>query len=392
MGRYIVMDIVFYGNSLNYDQGSGNYQELKKITKWDGRQYTLVSRYALRYSLLETAKKLGLWKTAEWNKLNATGEGDVIQPALDFLFSGELLNYPEFDLFGYLITKPQNFRTAPVKINHAVSMTPFNYDALFNANLGLANRMRKRFGKMSPNPFTSEEHETFYQYSIVVDVDNIGEMEVYFDKKIKFDFEGEKEWTLNDIENEDKVRVTIKKGQKTKEIIQTSEIEKLEFKELNKDISLVKYGLKKDSNDDPVKKRVIELLKAILYLKRSIKGREEDISPKLIVMGVYKNNPYKTYKDKIVLLDEYVEEEYDEIEETPMENGGRLVKVRHKTTKSRKPLFEIENVESDAKSIDEKEILKFIDPLFNSIDECEEYEIIKIFTDASIKVKNGNQE
>jgi len=252
--------------------------------------------------------------------------------------------------------------------------------------------MRKRFGKKSTNPFTSEEHETFYQYSIVVDVDNIGEMEVYFDKKIKFDFEGEKEWTLNDIENEDKVRVTIKKGQKTKEIIQTSEIEKLEFKELNKDISLVKYGLKKDSNDDPVKKRVIELLKAILYLKRSIKGREEDISPKLIVMGVYKNNPYKTYKDKIVLLDEYVEEEYDEIEETPMENGGRLVKVRHKTTKSRKPLFEIENVESDAKSIDEKEILKFIDPLFNSIDECEEYEIIKIFTDASIKVKNGNQE
>lgn len=41
MSRYIVMDLVFYGNSLNYDQGSGNYQELKKITKWDGRQYTL---------------------------------------------------------------------------------------------------------------------------------------------------------------------------------------------------------------------------------------------------------------------------------------------------------------------------------------------------------------
>ncbi len=42
MGRFVVMDVVFYGNSLNYDQGTGNYQELKKITKWDGRQYSLV--------------------------------------------------------------------------------------------------------------------------------------------------------------------------------------------------------------------------------------------------------------------------------------------------------------------------------------------------------------
>ena len=32
--RYITMDIVFYGNSLNYDWGGGtNYQELKKVTK-----------------------------------------------------------------------------------------------------------------------------------------------------------------------------------------------------------------------------------------------------------------------------------------------------------------------------------------------------------------------
>jgi len=35
--KYIVLDVVFYGSSLNYDQGQGNYQELKKITKWDGK-------------------------------------------------------------------------------------------------------------------------------------------------------------------------------------------------------------------------------------------------------------------------------------------------------------------------------------------------------------------
>lgn len=29
--RYLVMDIVFYAGTLNYDQGAGNYQELKKL-------------------------------------------------------------------------------------------------------------------------------------------------------------------------------------------------------------------------------------------------------------------------------------------------------------------------------------------------------------------------
>lgn len=118
MSRFLVMDVVFYGSSLNYDQGSGNYQELKKITRWDGRQYTVASRYALRYSLLETGRKLGLWKIAEGDKLARAGSGDntVIQPATELLLSGEILKYPEFDLFGYLITSttPQKDRKSVV--------------------------------------------------------------------------------------------------------------------------------------------------------------------------------------------------------------------------------------------------------------------------------------
>jgi len=93
MGRFIVLDIVFYGGSLNYDQGSGNYQELKKITKWDGKQYTLVSRYALRYSLLETGKSIGLWKLVDGSNLQRAGESDktVIQPGISLLLSGKIL-------------------------------------------------------------------------------------------------------------------------------------------------------------------------------------------------------------------------------------------------------------------------------------------------------------
>ncbi|RLF96075.1 type I-B CRISPR-associated protein Cas7/Cst2/DevR, partial [Thermococci archaeon] len=106
MGKYIVMDIVFKAASLNYDQGSGNYQELKKITRWNGKQYTFVSRYALRYSMLETGKEMGILEIAEGDKLQLAGEGNkkVIQPATELLISGEILKYPEFDLFGYLIT------------------------------------------------------------------------------------------------------------------------------------------------------------------------------------------------------------------------------------------------------------------------------------------------
>ena len=54
-----------------------NLQELKKITGWDGRQYTLVSRYALRYSLLKTGEQLGLWKLAPGEILERSrGEGE----------------------------------------------------------------------------------------------------------------------------------------------------------------------------------------------------------------------------------------------------------------------------------------------------------------------------
>lgn len=391
MGRYIVMDIVFYGNSLNYDQGSGNYQELKKITKWDGRQYTLVSRYALRYSLLETARNAGLWNLAGGEYLTASGRGDkkVIQPAVDFLLSGKLIEYPEFDLFGYLITgtTPQNFRTAPVKINHAVSMTQFNYDVLFNANLGLANRMRKKLGDMKPNPFTAEEHETFYQYTVVVDVDNIGEVEVYINKGSEINFKDDK-WKISEIQLDDTVIVRLEKGKKKEsdQVNQSENVKKLDSIELENNLVLIKYSLKKEGAD-PVKERVTELLKAILNLKRSIKGREEDLSPKLLIMGVYKDKPYQTYKDKITLLDEYVEEEYDEIEETPTSNGGRLVKVRHKTTKSRKPKFEIQGLSGDSELINEQKLLNLIEPLFNQEESDESIESIKIFRDPSIAVE-----
>ncbi len=388
MGRFIVMDIVFYGSSLNYDQGTGNYQELKKITKWDGRQYTLVSRYALRYSLLETAKKMGLWEIAEGDKLQLAGEGDkkVIQPATELLLSGEILKYPEFDLFGYLITStdPQNFRTAPVKVSHAVSMTPFNYDALFNANIGLANRMRKIYGEMKPNPFTAEEHVTFYQYTVVVDVDNVGNIEVYVNegKKIKLRDDNDK-WNVEKVDDSDeKIKIILKKDGVTEPIEQCDEVDG-KLSKLEK-LAVINYSLKKNESD-PVKERIKQLILTILNLKRSIKGRDENLSPKLMVVGIYKNHPYKTYKDRIFLIDEHYEEEYDEIEERE-ENGKKIVKIKHVVSKNKKPVFKVlAGNDLKPEEISEEEVVKFVDQLFNNNED--KISKVGIFYDPSIEVK-----
>ena len=385
MARFITMDIVFYANSLNYDQGSGNYQELKKITKWDGRQYTFVSRYALRYSLLETGKRLGLWQIAEGDTLQRAGEGTktTIQPAIDMLLNGEILKYPEFDLFGYLITQPkdvkqpQNFRVAPVKISHAISLTPFNYDALFNANIGLANRLRKQMGKMDPNPFTSEEHFAYYVYSLVIDLEEVGKVEVYIKEKEKIQLSTKEKWTIDEItEKNSRIEVKLKNNKKEEKIIHmwdsvTGELESLP------EVKILRFTLHK-LNDEPskpeelaknheevVNKRVQDVITSILNLHRSIRGRDEDLTPKLLVLGVYNDTPYKTYKDSISLVDEQIEEEYDEIEEES-EGDKRIVKVKHVATKSKKPVFRIRGISGKCKEINESEILQAIRPLFNN--------------------------
>ncbi len=391
MARFLVMDLVFYGSSLNYDQGSGNYQELKKITRWDGRQYTLVSRYALRYSLLETGRKLGLWNVAEGEKLHRAGSGDntVIQPATDLLLTGEILLYPEFDLFGYLITSttPQNFRSAPAKLSHAVSMTPFNYDALFNANLGMANRMRKVYGEMKPNPFTAEEHETFYLYSLVVDIDEVGSIDVFVTLGSEITLgrdEQNKEvkMKIEDVVNENgRVKFLLKHKKETRELVQSDKVKLESFEKINNKLVHIRYSLPPEEK----KKRVKQLIKGLLSLKRSIKGREEDLRPRLLVLGVYKNKPYDSFKDRIQLLDEYSEEEYDEIEERE-EGGKKVVRIRHVVSKNRKPVFLVAGLSKDIgiAELDESKVLSTVEKLFNAGEELSE---VKVFKDPSVEVR-----
>lgn len=383
--KYIVMDIVFYAGSLNYDQGAGNYQELKKITKWDGKQYTLVSRYALRYSLLKTGEQLGLWDVASGKILERAGKGDktVIQPSIKILLSGEILKYPDYDFFGYLITgtTPQNSREAPVKISHAISLTPYNYDSHFAGNLDLAKRMVEagKAEKMDPNLFTVEEHQTYYIYTVVIDVDRIGKNKVYLakDKEIEIEENGKKEKIkISEIEVASNKLILKEIDQKKKEekkrkeiIIDNNKIE-LELETLGEKILLLEQTSKGDTKD-----KIRTLIQAILNLNRDIKARKEILHPKLLILGLYEGN-YKIFKDRIGLSNNYKEIYEDEIIQDD-KNKNKTKRIK-RIVKLQKPVFEIsgdvnaKNLKGEGEPpvIDEEEILKskksIIDKFFDN--------------------------
>jgi len=294
--KYIVMDIVFYGSSLNYDQGTGNYQELKKITKWDGKQYVLVSRYALRYSILHWANKIfpDDWKLAGNDVLIAESQGVARPQTPEELkdkgqrFESVFETYPEFDLFGFMIApkggeKAALTRVSPVKISHAISMTPYNYDSHFTANLDV---MRRAKGPgAGSNPVTIEEKKDFYVYNIVIDVDRIGKYLIA-------------EHNRDDIGNID--------------------------------VS----GLRSE--------RIRQLVNTVFSLKREIKGRMEDLSPWLVICGLYTDGKYETYLDKIELAKSHMYKIITK-EKTTTDVDGKIIKeVEHETVERNAPKFVVD--------------------------------------------------
>jgi CRISPR-associated protein Cst2 len=298
--KYIVMDIVFYGSSLNYDQGGSNYQELKKITKWDGRQYTLVSRYALRYSILHWANKLypDKWKLGGENVLIAEEDGvarlkhpqEINNKEPSEYMNEVFSNYPEFDLFGFMSAPKKEkgeagtslTRISPVKISHAISLTPYNYDSHFMANLDLM----RRAGGVGSNPVTIEEKSDFYVYNVVIDVNRIG----------KYTREEHKNDKIGDI------NVTTLRSERISQFIET-----------------------------------------IFNLKREIKGRMEDLSPWLVICGLYNNGMYETYFNKIELSKSHIYKVITKTKETRSEDGSVIKEIENETVEKDAPKFVIDS-------------------------------------------------
>lgn len=248
-------------------------------------------------------------------------------------------------------------------------MTPYNYDSHFCANLDLAMRIKNtgKVGNIDPNPFTVEEHQTYYIYTVVIDVERIGKNEVYLAKKSGNNWEVDVEWNRTR-------KINIKKA--------STEI-KGEYNNFDEDIE-IKYTLLNDiihkfeqilkNQENAKKEKIKNLIKAILNLNRDIKARKEILHPKLLILGLYEGS-YQTFKDKIRLSNTY--EEICEEERISDENNKNKTKIIKKVVKLDKPVFEIAgeiNADNWDKSkqppiINEKEILEGLNNEKSKIDE-----------------------
>lgn len=164
----LTISIVIDAESANYGEGVGNITTLKKMSRSDRRQYTYISRQALRYNMM---------KQLSWDNtpVSASGSGD--KKVVQFAPDASIKDYPEIDLFGYLKTTAKsdtekgasNKRAAVVRLSNAISMEPFNSDLDYLTNMGLASRCE------AGNAIAqSEIHHSLYAYTITIDLDRVG--------------------------------------------------------------------------------------------------------------------------------------------------------------------------------------------------------------------------
>lgn len=212
------MTIIFKASSANFGEGTGNIAVLKKLTRGNGKQYTYISRQAIHHDIIEEMNEAKA-------KLILAGESN--KSAIQYAPEATIKDSSDIDLSGYMKTqKDKNsvFRSAVMRISNAVSLEPYNGDMDFLTNGGLANRMRKETGDdINNNIAQSEIQDSFYVYTISIDLDKIGI-------------------------------------------------------DANDDINL---------DDEEKFRRVAKVLQVIKYLYRDIKARREDFQPLFVIGGVY---------------------------------------------------------------------------------------------------------
>ncbi|WP_055106673.1 type I-B CRISPR-associated protein Cas7/Cst2/DevR [Paenibacillus ihumii] len=219
MSKALTLTVVFRANSLNYGEGIANISELKKIHRGNGDVLTFASRQSLRYDIVRLGNEWFGWNLQTVDKTKGT---------LQFREDISIAESVEMDLFGYLKTGQRSQKRAAVaRLSHAVSLEPYRNDMEFLNNMGLAERIDE-----TPNLANIEQHESFYSYTITIDLDKVG----------------------------------VDQGIKGK-VVELSESEKVT--------------------------RVTQLLDILKLLNRNIRGRQESLAPLFVVGGVYSvANPF----------------------------------------------------------------------------------------------------
>lgn len=164
----LTLTIVFQAESANYGESIGNVASLKKLARGQGDQYTYISRQALRYNIVEQ-----LGESLAPVKAEGSGEKKVVQ----FSEEATIDQYPEIDFFGYLKTAKGSGgkkRSAKVRLSNAISLETFKGDLDFLTNKGQADKIKENM-----NIAQAEIHRSYYRYTVTVDLEQIGEDEVY---------------------------------------------------------------------------------------------------------------------------------------------------------------------------------------------------------------------
>ncbi len=168
MSKGLTLTVIFQAQSLNYGEGVANIAELKKLTRMDGNMYTFASRQAIRYDIVRLGHEFYNWNLQVVDKSKGT---------VQFKESVTIKDSEEMDLFGYMKTAKKNsedkggalIRSAAVRLSNAISLEPYRSDMDFLNNKGLADRIGEH-----PKPVNSEQHLSYYTYTLTIDLDKIG--------------------------------------------------------------------------------------------------------------------------------------------------------------------------------------------------------------------------
>lgn len=161
MSKAITFTVIFEANSLNYGEGISNISELKKIHRANGDVLTFASRQSIRYDIVRLGNELFGWNLDTVDKSKGT---------VQFKDEVTIEDSVEMDLFGYLKTaKKSQKRPAVARLSHAISLEPYNSDMEFLNNMGLAERI-----DVDANLANIEQHESFYSYTLTLDLTRIG--------------------------------------------------------------------------------------------------------------------------------------------------------------------------------------------------------------------------
>lgn len=176
--KHVTLTAIFEASALNRDEKiGGNILSIKKLQKGN-KTVSFISKPAIRHYLFSTLYKAFGWKPAE-----VTEQGGVVQ--FD-LIKDDICSSPELDVFGYMYTiegQVSLTRKAPLGITKAVGLEPWNGDMAFYANHDLVNRGINRGLTLTPNPYSKEEHLSFYKVSFTIDIDRLGKDEWIVNKR-----------------------------------------------------------------------------------------------------------------------------------------------------------------------------------------------------------------